>query len=82
MTVEVYKPALKPRPVPSVLTPPVVPIRAERRAVVDIPARQDSLVFKPMQPRLDLVVGIEEMMHPDRPSFAELEALVIAEGLL
>lgn len=81
MTVEVYKPIYKPRPVKSVPTLPVMTARPERRTVIAAPARKDELVFTPIQSRMDLVIGIEELTHPDGPSFAELEALIIAEDL-
>ena len=79
MTVEVYKPALKPRPVQSVPTRPVTTARRPiNRLVIDAPSRRKKLVYAPIKPRMDLVISIEDMTHPDRPSFAELEALVIA----
>ena len=78
MTVEVYKPALKPRPVSLATTPPVMTARTVSRAALDTPSRKKRLDYTPIKPRMDLVIGIEDMTHPDGPSFAELEALVIA----
>lgn len=78
MTVEVYKPALKPRPVSLAPTRPVMTTRTVSRAAIDTPSRKKRLNYTPIKPRLDLVIGIEDMTHPDGPSFAELEALVIA----
>ena len=78
MTVEVYKPALKPRPVPTAPTRPVMTARTVSRSVIDAPSRKERLDYTPIKTRIDLAIGIEEMTHPDRLSFAELEALVIA----
>jgi len=78
MTVEVYKPALKPRPVSLAPTRPVMTARTVSRTVIDAPSRQEKLDYTPIKPRMDLVIGIEDMTHPDGPSFAELEAFVIA----
>ncbi|MEL7223376.1 MAG: hypothetical protein AAGL17_00610 [Cyanobacteria bacterium J06576_12] len=52
--------------------------RTVSRAVIDTPSRKKRLDYTPIKPRMDLVISIEDMTHPDRPSFAELEALVIA----
>ena len=82
MTVEVYKPTHKSRPAKSVPTRPVMTAQSDRRTVIAAPARQDTLLFTPVPLRMDLVIGIEEMTHPDRPSFAELEALVMTEDML
>ena len=79
MTVEVYKPALKPRQVQSVPTPPVLTTRPANKPVIDTPSSQVRRVYTPIKPRMDLVIGIEHMTHPDAPSFAELEALIIAD---
>lgn len=73
MTVEVFKPVLRSRPGRSF---------ARAKAAVnstDTPLREIRHIYKPIQQRLDLVVGIEAMTHPDRPSFAELEAVVYSE---
>lgn len=77
MTVEVYKPALKPRPAQCVQTRPVRTARPANKSVIDTPSRKTRLVYSPIKPRMDLVIGIEDMTHPDVPSFAELEALII-----
>lgn len=77
MTVEVYKPALKPRPVQSVLTRPALAARPANKPVIGTPSRKAKLIYSPIKPRIDLVIGIEDMTHPDVPSFAELEALII-----
>ena len=81
MTVEVYKPILKSRPVKSIPTPPVMTARPERRISVDVPSRSIRHTYTPISSRMDLVIGIEELTHPDKPSFAELEAIIIAEDL-
>ena len=81
MTVEVYKPILKSRPGKSVPTPPVMTARPERRTSMDVPSRKVRHTYTPISPRMDLVLGIEELTHPDQPSFAELEALITAEDL-
>ena len=79
MTVEVYKPALKPRPVQSVPTRSVTTARRPRsRPVIDAPSQKEKLAYTPIKPQMNLVIGIEDMTHPDRPSFAELEALILA----
>lgn len=78
MTVEVYKPALKPRTVSLAPTRSVMTARTVSRAAIDTSSREKRLDYTPIKPRLDLVIGIEDMTHPDGPSFAELEALVIA----
>lgn len=79
MTVEVYKPALKPRPVQSVATRSVTTARQPRsRPVIDAPSRK-KLAYTPIKPRMDLVIGIEDMTNPDRSSFAELEALILTD---
>lgn len=80
MTVEVYKPLLKPRPVQS------SPVRSVSRSKPVAKAMETTLrdvrhVYKPLPPRMDLVLGIEAMTHPDQPSFAELEALVYSDLL-
>ena len=78
MTVEVYKPALKPRPVSLAPTRPVVTTWIVSKPVVDALSRKEGLEYTPIKPHLDLAIGIEEMTHPDVPSFAELEAFVMA----
>ncbi|MEL6263976.1 MAG: hypothetical protein AAFR12_23290 [Cyanobacteria bacterium J06626_6] len=77
MTVEVYKPALKLKPVPLAPARPVMTGRKVSRAVIDAPSRKDRLDYTPIKPRIDLALGIEDMTHPDVPSFAELEALIM-----
>ena len=81
MTVEVYKPILKSRSVQAVPTRPAITAQPASRTSVDIPSRKVRQTYTPIRPRIDLVIGIEELTHPDRPSFADLEAVVIAEGL-
>ena len=81
MTVEVYKPILKPRPVQSGYQRPVYKPQQPAIATLRIPAREVRESYRPIQPRIDLVLGIEAMTHPNRPSFAELEAVILAEQL-
>ena len=81
MTVEVYKPVLKPRLVQS--HPQRFAYKPQQTASVALkaPTREVRESYKPVQPRLDLVLAIEDMTHPNAPSFAELEAVVLAEQL-
>ena len=45
--------------------------------MIDLPpVRNIRHVYKPMQPRLDLILAIEALTHPDQPTFAELAALI------
>ena len=81
MTVEVYKPFLKARSGQSVPTHPTIIARPPSRISVDVPSRKVRHTYTPISPRMDLVIGIEELTHPDKPSFAELEALITAEDL-
>lgn len=81
MTVEVYKPFLKPRSGQSVPTRPVITARLPSSPSGDVPSRKVRHTYTPISPRMDLVIGIEELTHPDKPSFAELEALLTAEDL-
>ena len=76
MTVEVYKPVLKPRPAQlgSRLLPTV---RSASKVVVHTPPGKDWFAYTPMKPRMDLVIGIEDMTHPNVLSFSELEAAAI-----
>lgn len=77
MTVEVYKPVLRSKTGQSAGRS----FTRARTVVnrVETPLREIRHVYRPMQPRLDLVLGIEAMTHPDRPSFAELEAMISAD---
>lgn len=81
MTVEVYKPVLKSKLVQPVQTNIVAASQPVSRTSTDNSDRKIRHVYTPIKPRMELVIGIEEMTHPDGPSFAELEALIIAEGL-
>lgn len=82
MTVEVYKPLLKPRPVQlSPIRFEAKPKRTINTSVGDLQHRNIREAYRPVQPRLDLMLGIEAMTHPDEPSFAELEAVILAEQL-
>ena len=81
MTVEVYKPVLKPRPVQSLSQRSVYKPQQPASVALRVPARDVREAYRPIQPRLDLVLGIEAMTHPNEPSFAELEAVVLAEQL-
>lgn len=81
MTVEVYKPLLKPRPMQAVPTRPAVTAPPKSRASVDVPSRKIRQTYTPIKPRIDLIIGIEEMTHPSGPSFAELETIIVSEGL-
>ena len=56
----------------------MITARTVRRAVIDAPSRKEKLDYTPIKPRMDLALGIEDMTHPDVPSFAELEALILA----
>ena len=80
MTVEVYKPALKSRPVrsSSVRTAPrTKPVTQP----IETTLRDVRHVYHPIAPRTDLVLAIEAMTHPNEPSFAELEDLIYSELL-
>ena len=81
MTVEVYKPVLKPRPNQSGYQRSVYKPQQPASTTLKISARAIREAYRPVQPRIDLVLGIEAMTHPDRPSFAELEAVILAEQL-
>lgn len=81
MTVEVYKPILKTRSGQSAPMRPMMTARPPSRPSVDVPSRKIRHTYTPIRPRMDLVIGIEELAHPDKPSFAELEALITAEDL-
>lgn len=79
MSVEVYQPVLK---------APLKPIRTAYQAVQTKPAvtstpisREVRPVYYPIKPNMELILEIETMTHPSRPSFAELEAIILAEGL-
>ena len=83
MTVEVFKPVLK-NPIslqsPSMRSGYKAPRIA--KAVVPTPVPRDVRpVYRPIKPSIELIVDIEAMTHPDEPSFAELEAIILAEGL-
>lgn len=45
------------------------------------PPREIRHVYRPIQPRLDLMLAIEALTHPDSPTFDELEAIINAEEL-
>ena len=81
MAVEVYKPVLKPRPVQTLSQHSVHKPKQAASVTLKVPSRDIREAYKPIQPRLDLVLGVEAMTHPDEPSFAELEAVILAERL-
>ena len=81
MTVEVYKPVLKPRPVQFSYQRSVYKPQQPASVALRLPARDVREAYRPIQPRLDLVLCIEAMTHPNEPSFAELEAVILAEQL-
>ena len=81
MTVEVYKPVLKPRPVQSLPQRSAYKPQQIANITLKTPTREVRESYKPVQPRLDLVLAIEDMTHPNVPSFAELEAVILAEQL-
>ena len=81
MTVEVYKPVLNLRPVQFGYQRSVYKPQPPASVALKVPAREVREAYKPIQPRLDLALGIEAMTHPDEPSFAELEAVILAEQL-
>lgn len=83
MTVEVFKPVLKkpislqPSTVQSVYKAPRI-----SKAITPTPVPSNVRpVYRPIKPSIELIVDIEAMTHPDGPSFAELEAIILAEGL-
>lgn len=85
MTVEVYKPVLK-KPVSLEPLPEQSVYKAPRRSkavapLPPLPPREVIPVYHPIKPNIELIVEIEAMTHPDEPSFAELEAVILAEGL-
>ena len=78
MTVQIYKPtsrrARPTRPLPTQLVSRPTQVKAP---MIDLPpVRNIRHVYKPMQPRLDLILAIEALTHPDQPTFAELAALI------
>ena len=81
MTVEVYKPVLKPLPVQSLPQRSTYRPRQAASVALEAPTREVRESYKPVQPRLDLVLAIEDMTHPNVPSFAKLEAVILAEQL-
>lgn len=81
MTVEVYKPVLKPRTAQPSSQRFVYKSQPPASVALKVPPREVKEAYKPIQPRIDLVIGIEAMTHPDEPSFAELEAVILAEQL-
>ena len=81
MTVEVYKPVLKPRPVQFGYQRSAYKPQQPASVALKVPAKEVREAYKPIQPRIDLVLGIEAMTHPNEPSFAELEAIILAEQL-
>lgn len=82
MTVQLYKPTghrvSSTRPLPE--RPAYRSGRSEVPALDLPPVRQVRHVYKPIQPRLDLMLAVEALTHSARPTFAELEALIMAEG--
>ena len=84
MTVEVYKPVLKkPRSLETLPTRSAykAPRFSQAIAHAPVPPRDVRPVYHPIQPSVELIVEIEAMTHPDEPSFAELEAVILAEGI-
>lgn len=83
MTVEVYKPVLKqPTPLQSAPIRSVYkPARTPQVSTTTPPARDIKPTYNPIKPRLDLIIGIEAMTHPNEPSFAELEGIILTEDL-
>ena len=81
MTVEVYKPVLKPRPVQTSFQRSAYKPQQPASVALKVPSRKVREAYRPIQPRIDLVLGIEAMTHPNAPSFAELEAVILAEQL-
>ena len=80
MTVEVYKPVLKSRPVRSSSVRTVSRTRPVTQPV-ETTLREIRDAYHPIAPRTDLVLAIEAMTHPNEPSFAELEDLIYSELL-
>ena len=78
MTVEVYKPVLKSRPVRSSSVRTVSRTRPVTQSI-ETSLRDIRHVYHPIAPRTDLVLAIEAMTHPSEPSFAELEDLIYSE---
>ena len=80
MTVEVYKPVLKSRPMRSSSVRAVSQTRPETKPIE--PALKEVRDgYSPIQPRLELTLAIEELTHPEEPSYAELEAVILADQL-
>ena len=46
------------------------------------PPREVRHAYTPISPRLDLILAIEALTHPDSPTFDELEAIVNSEELV
>ena len=80
MTVEVYKPILKSKPMRS-SSVRIVPRTRPVPQSIETPLRDIKHVYHPIAPRTDLVLAIEAMTHPNELSYAELEDLIYSEPL-